>query len=319
MNDKNIFRVDPVLQTPLIKSENFLINEKKEKVAEIIDDIPRFVPVIKNYSESFGWQWNKWEDIRSNERGGWNELENLIIKRTNFDKFNLEGKTILECGMGGGDDTEILLKLPFKEIHAFDISNSVERAKKKLQDDRLVISQASILDIPYKDNEFDFVFCHRVLQHTPNPAESLKSICKKVKPGGILFAHAYKRSFRNMMEWRYKYRWFTKHLPYKKIYKFVDKHGKLLHSINWRLYKYSITRFFAYNFIPFYYKTPIIHSIEKHIELEKLITFDALTPKHDHPMTSKDFFKTIEEEGFEILYKHDPKISPLWCTARKIQ
>jgi hypothetical protein len=44
--------------------------------------------------------------------------------------------------MGGGDDTEALLTLPFKEVHSFDISNSVERAKKYLEDKRLTISQA---------------------------------------------------------------------------------------------------------------------------------------------------------------------------------
>jgi hypothetical protein len=53
------------------------------------------------------------------------------------------------------------------------------------------------------------------------------------------------------------------------------------------------------------------------LELEKLITFDALTPKHDHPMASDDFFGTIIKNGFDIIYKDDPATTPLCCTAIK--
>lgn len=75
--------------------------------------------------------------------------------------------------------------------------------------------------------------------------------------------------------------------------------------------------FFAYNFIPFYFSNRNDLSEPQKIEFEKLCTFDALIPEHDHPMTSKQFFGTIEKLGFEIVNKHDPKSSPLWCTAIK--
>src|SRR3546814_10594638 len=73
--------------------------------------------------------------------------------------------------MGGGDDTEVLLKFPFSKIYSFDFSNSVDRARKFIKDDRSYMFQASILGIPLPDRSFDFVFCHRVIQHTPDPAD----------------------------------------------------------------------------------------------------------------------------------------------------
>ena len=36
------------------------------------------------------------------------------------------------------------------------------------------------------------------------------------------------------------------------------------------------------------------------LELEKQITFDALTPWHDHPMRAAEFRRIIEAAGFEI-------------------
>lgn len=54
------------------------------------------------------------------------------------------------------------------------------------------------------------------------------------------------------------------------------------------------------------------------IELEKLTTFDALTPRYDRPMTSRTFRATIESEGFRIEHYHDPPFSPLYCTAVKV-
>ena len=39
--------------------------------------------------------------------------------------------------MGGGDDTEVLVTLPFAEIHSFDLSSAVERAHKHLKDNLL--------------------------------------------------------------------------------------------------------------------------------------------------------------------------------------
>ena len=312
--------VDPKSQQPLHQQGDAIYNSYTDrKVAEIVGGIPRFVKAHENYSESFGWQWKKWEDARSDQRNNGHNLKDIILQRTHFLDYDLEGKSLLECGMGGGDDTEILLQLPLGEIHSFDISTSVERAAKFLKDPRLTISQASILDIPYSDESFDIVYCHRVLQHTPNPAASLRSICAKVKRGGILFAHSYKRSWRYMSEWRYKYRWLTKRLPHRWVFSYVDACGPFLHHVKKIMANNLLTRAFSYQFIPFYWMPPASItgqlSTDQQIELEKCITFDALTPWHDHPMTSKQFRSIIEAEGFEIQHIHDPKSSPIYCTA----
>jgi SAM-dependent methyltransferase len=308
--------IDPKTKKPLIACADSLVRaDTMEVIAPIIDGIPRFVDVEQNYAESFGFQWKRWDNVRSDTRSEGEGLRETVKRRTHFDEYPIEGKTILECGMGGGDDTEILLSFPFSEIYSFDISTAVERAAKYLHDPRLVLLQASIYDIPYPDYSFDVVYCHRVLQHTPDPKAALRCVCRKVKEGGILFAHSYRRSWRHMSEWRYKYRWFTKRLSWKWLAGFLDRHGPLMDRIGWRLHRQNaLTRVLGYNFFPFY----LVHGNferDQRIELEKQITFDALTPRHDHPMTSGTFRKIIESEGFRIEHFFQYRASPVFCTA----
>ncbi len=292
-------------------------------VAPIIDGVPRFVSTAENYAESFGWQWKRWANNQSQTRGASVKQRQLIMDRTHFAEYELTGKTILECGMGGGDDTEVLLTLPFSEIHSFDLSTAVDRASLFLHDDRLVLSQASIYAIPYPDEAFDFVFCHRVLQHTPDPEKALRCISKKVKPGGVLFIHSYKRSVRFMSEWRYKFRPLTTRVPKKVVYLYVEGLGRLMYYLVGYLTKRG-GRWadFAYRWIPFYHVTRsgyyAVPEAEA-IELAKMITFDALTPKYDFPMTTNELKAILSDEGFTIEHLEDGFESAVYGTARKLE
>lgn len=312
--------VDPATHDRLEERDGVLHDVRSGKdAARIINGIPRFVG--ENYADSFGFQWKHWHDTLSDTRAAGNKKHEVIKRRTHFDQYKTEGATLLECGMGGGDDTEVLLDFPFSEVHSFDISAAVDRAAEYLHDPRLVLSQASIYDIPYPDYAFDFVFCHRVLQHTPNPEQALRAICRKVKPGGVLFAHCYKRSWRYMMNYKYKVRWLTKRIRYDYVFWYVQTFAKPLHLIN------AVLRFLgppgktiSKQFVPFEYIRKYGNLDSKQLlELEKLVTFDALTPRHDHPITSRRFRQIIEEAGFRIEHMRDPKVSPLYCTAVRIR
>lgn len=315
--------INPATGVSLKRVGDILIDSiDGSEIARIVDHIPRFVDPADNYAESFGWQWKHWSDNQSESRGASVKQRELILERTHFSEYKLTGKSILECGMGGGDDTEVLLTLPFSEIHSFDLSTAVERAQRHLRDERLTLSQASIYAIPYPDRSFDFVFCHRMLQHTPDPEKGLRCICKKVKSGGLLFIHSYKRSPEHMSEWRYKYRWLTTRLPQKLIYLYVKYFGWLLHHFIDLLYRSGgLFSIFAYRYVPFYRVNPTgvyaMVSKKEAIELEKMITFDALTPKYDSPMTTSQLKSILVDEGFIIEHIEDRFPSPVYATARK--
>lgn len=290
-------------------------------VAPVVRGVPRFVAPGDDYAESFGWQWNRWVHTLSDSRNSANAgaKRELVLRRTHFDCFELEGKTVLECGMGGGDDTEILLSLPFSEVHSFDISRSVDRARATLNDERLTLSQASIFDIPYREGSFDFVYCHRVLQHTPDPLRAIRCVARMAKPGGVVFVHAYHRSSFFMQQYKYKYRPLARRLSYERLAGLLDRFGPGLHRLNAALRSRGfLGRAIAHNFVPFEWYSSLGSRDEAGlVDLAKLVTFDALTPEYDNPLTWPEMRNALESEGCEVLFYTDAAEMPLLCTAKK--
>lgn len=315
--------INPATGAALERAGEELVDSySRTPVATVRSGIPRFVSHYQDYADNFGYQWNKWNSILSDSRNrNSNDAKlKLLLRRVHFDQYVTDNKTILECGCGGGDDTEALLRFPFSEVHAFDLSTAVDRVDKFLKDPRLVLSQASIFEIPYADQSFDFVFCHRVLQHTPDPAGALRCVARKVKPGGVLFVHSYHRCFSYMMHFKYKYRFFTKRIPHRYIERFLDHFGPVLYSINETLFRFKLGRLIAFNFVPLEFAFNFANfSRTETIELAKLVTFDALTPAYDKPMRWSTMKNIVEEEKFKIEhYNSNPNGSPIYLTARRM-
>ena len=306
-----------------VKGEEFFDCIDHSKVGRILEEIPRFIKDHDDYADSFAFQWKKWHSLLSGLRE--KEIEDFkfkeMLRRTNFNNFDLNGMTLLECGCGGGDDTEQSLRLPFSKVYSFDLSKAVERAQQFIeQKERLVLFQASIYEIPIRDYSMDMVYCHRVLQHTPDPVKSLKAIMKKVKVGGYLFAHSYNKSRFFMKEFKYKYRPITKKLPLKFLVWYLDTFGTAIHGINKKLYRSRLGKKLAREWIPMYYYTQFANFSEKKIiEVEKLTTFDALTPAYDIPMTWEQMKFLVESEGFEIDHCHNRDSGSLYLTAKRIK
>jgi SAM-dependent methyltransferase len=44
--------------------------------------------------------------------------------------------------------------------------------------------KADICDLPFKENEFDFILCNHVLEHIPNDTKAMQELYRILKPGG---------------------------------------------------------------------------------------------------------------------------------------
>jgi SAM-dependent methyltransferase len=310
---------DPITLEELTR-EGETLRSSRGVIARSVESIWRFVDRERHYASSFGLQWNHWVDTLSDSRRTGHAKADLLASRTHFAEYDLQGKGLLECGMGGGDDTEVLLDLPLARLYAFDLSTSVERAARLLRDPRLTIFQASILEIPVPDRSFDVVFCHRVLQHTPDPLQSLRAIMKKVARGGLLFAHCYQRSRERMQDFKYKYRPITKRLPPEWVLAFVEEMGP---SLRWAANRLDGLgrpgREFRRRFLPYkHYARREGMTEEQLAEWSMLDTFDALTPAFDNPLTQEEFYGEVERSGFRIEHRQTSTSGPLWCTARLV-
>ena len=76
---------------------------------------------------------------------------------------SLKGELIMEAGCGAGAFSQHILSSG-ADLLSFDYSTAVFVANEHNRDGRVAYCQADILDMPFKADSFDKVFCHGVLQ-----------------------------------------------------------------------------------------------------------------------------------------------------------
>jgi len=105
---------------------------------------------------------------------------------------NIESKTALDAGCGGGRFSLALKKMGFRVVHGVDFSEINIATAIRLRDARGIkdveYRVADVLKLPFADASFDFVFSNGVLHCTTRPIEDgLAELHRVLRPGGDLF------------------------------------------------------------------------------------------------------------------------------------
>jgi 2-polyprenyl-3-methyl-5-hydroxy-6-metoxy-1,4-benzoquinol methylase len=256
------------------------------------EGIPRFTPDMSYSSGNFSRLREKHATLQLDSRNGTNERERTILERTGWNPEFFKGKTVLECGCGAGPDTEVLRKFGAR-VMAVDIAG-VDVAKGNLGDDeRVNFVQASIMDLPFKKKSFDIVWCHRVIQHTPDPVATLDHILQFVKDDGAVFVHSYARTLVQMLRWKYALRPLTKRMSPEKLYKMIETYAPSAYKMTNAIHKLPGGKYFNFVFMPFlnyrYAERFKDMTDEQMLEYGIHDTFDALSPAYDSPLSVKTF------------------------------
>ena len=266
--------------------------------------IPVFVD-DSDYADSFGWQWNEFAHIQRDSYTRCDMVRNTILRRTAWTPGDLAGRMLLECGCGSGNDTEVLSTLAGTVV-SIDLSTAVfAQSKEVLERPNVLVLQADLRKPPVRHETFDFVYCHRVIQHTPDPRAAFASMVPFVKPGGTFYLHSYSSNLKSMLQFKYWLRPLISWMPHPWIYSALRRIGPVLHPIVGVLNRFRPLEFFARAVIPFKNHERILADAgaqltpDERYQFSLLVTFDALTPEHDHPNsygTIEDWFR---QEGFE--------------------
>jgi ubiquinone/menaquinone biosynthesis C-methylase UbiE len=94
------------------------------------------------------------------------QYKNDIFNKLNFDF--IAGKKLLDVGCGDCSDIEIFVNEFNLDVFGIDVfeHNNVKKIK------NLKFKKAGIYNIPFLDNEFDYVFLHDVLHHIDEEEQS---------------------------------------------------------------------------------------------------------------------------------------------------
>ena len=288
-----------------IKIHDNQILSKSGKVYEIIDGVPRFVEK-SNYSDDFGFQWKKFSKTQLDSYTGLKITEDRLKRCLGRPLDSLKNKLILEAGSGAGRFTEILLKYG-GNVHSFDYSSAVDaNAINNGDKDSLTLVQADIREIPFEKNKYDFVICLGVLQHTPNPEESIKSLWSMVKPGGQLVIDHYKFSWKTFLpppigQALGIYRRIILCLPRSLRFKTVKKLVDFWFPIHWKFKNnYLITRILRrLSPVIFHYEYLSLKDKNMYYDWSLLDTHDSTTDYFRHLKTTKQINNILVPLGAE--------------------
>ena len=148
--------------------------------------IPRFVENAK-YADAFGAQWKRYRLTQLDSYTGTTISSDRARRCIGEDLWSeLGSKQVLECGCGAGRFTEILLEKG-AYVTSVDLSDAVDANNINFpQNTTHRIAQADIRTLPFEPRHFDVVFCLGVVQHTPNPEETISALYEQVKPAARL-------------------------------------------------------------------------------------------------------------------------------------
>jgi ubiquinone/menaquinone biosynthesis C-methylase UbiE len=106
---------------------------------------------------------------------------------------NLKDKSLLDAGCGTGIFTTKAIDRG-ANVTSIDIAPKlVELTKKKNPKTNAI--EASLLNLPFEDNTFDYVISSDVIEHTPDPYKATKELIRVLKPGGKICITVPNRSF----------------------------------------------------------------------------------------------------------------------------
>lgn len=175
-------------------------------------------------------------------------------------KDNLEGKQLLDAGCGTGLFTAQAIKRQ-AIVTSVDISPKLVELTKRKSPSATSMT-ATLLDLPFNDNTFDYVISSDVIEHTQNPYNATKELIRVLKPNGKLCITVPNRTFwffsvklANFFKIR-KYQGFENWVHYKEFKKFL-----IQNNININAYKGVHLFPFVFSFI-----NPLLYKIDKKVE-----------------------------------------------------
>lgn len=289
----------------ILTVDNDSLNSDGGRKYPIIRGIPRFV-LGQNYSDDFGAQWNMFPKTQLDSFTGLDISKSRLTRCLRGNLAVLRGKKVLEAGSGAGRFTEILLNHS-SCVHSFDYSNAVEaNACNNGGHENFVLVQADIRKIPFPKASYDYVICLGVLQHTPNPEESIRCLWEMVSPGGALVVDHYPNNWRTSLpppfgSSRVVYRKIILNLPAKVRFKFVKALTDFWFPWHWRFRDSLLMQRILRRVSPvvFYYPDMKLLDRQMYYEWALLDTHDATTDLYQHRRTSQQIRQFLEAIGAE--------------------
>ena len=265
----------------------------------IIDFIPRFVPA-DNYAHNFGLQWNRYRKTQLDSFSGLSISRDRFFSSSGWDADKLRGAKVLDLGCGAGRFSEVCLASG-AEVFAIDFSSAVDACWQNLCSyPKFHVIQGDIYALPFKQRQFDYVYCFGVLQHTPDVKRAFMALPPQLRPGGRFSVDFYLASVLDLLWPKYWLRYFTKRMPVDRLLQVVQFMVKVLLPFSLLIGKIPYWGRKLRHVIPVTNYQGIYPLSEQQLQEWSLLdTFDMLAPAYDQPQKPDTLAKWMHEANLD--------------------
>jgi SAM-dependent methyltransferase len=167
-------------------------------------------------------------------------------------------------------------------------------------------AQADLLAAPFPEESFDYVICLGILQHTPNPEESIRAVWRKLRPGGKLIIDHYTWSLSRATKLDSLLRPIIKRLPPSTAKSVTDNLVRIFFPLHWAVRNTKPTisgvpllQMLLSRISPASWNYPVSPHLPKeyHYESSRLDTFDHLADRYKRLRTRGEIRRTLESLG----------------------
>lgn len=263
--------------------------------------IPRFVP-DESYVSSFGLQWNRFSQVQLDSVTEMSWSRERYQDEVGWSRDRVRGQWLLDAGCGCGRFAEIAAGLG-AEVVCLDYSSAVEAAERNLRAlPNAHFVQADLLSPPFATASFAFVYSLGVLQHTPDPQASARSLLSLLSPEGSFAFTIYARRWYTRFNSKYLVRPITRLLPPGLLLRAIELIMPVAFPLTNLLYRIPILGHVAQFAIPLAnYVHRAYPSRELQYQEAVLDSFDMLSPAFDLPVTANELERTLTALGVRDL------------------
>lgn len=156
----------------------------------IVRGIPRFVSTDA-YVKNFSFQWNTHRTTQVDSLAGHSESGNTFRTKTGLSGAELNGKLVLDVGVGTGRFMEVANNWG-AEVIGIDLSYAVDAAYVNMGRRAGVhVVQADVFRLPFRSETFDVIYSIGVLHHTPDTGKAFACLPHLLKRTGIVAIWVY--------------------------------------------------------------------------------------------------------------------------------
>ena len=268
--------------------------DKCKKTYPIVGGIPRFVS-SDNYASNFGFQWNLYSKTQVDRFNGTSISHDRFFISSGWKPGEMRDKRVLECGSGAGRFSQVISDTG-AQLFTIDYSNAVEaNAQNNADKKNIYFAQASLYELPFRENAFDYLVCLGVLQHTPKVEDSIGAMLRHLKPGGSFCFDAYAAPM-SYLHPRHLLRPFTSRMPKEKLHSLVVKWVPRLLPLSTALHKVPVVGEYLARLVPIanWRKNIKLPNEEMYLHWALLDTFDWLSPTYEKPQSKSALMKALK-------------------------